>query len=112
VIAATPALSDFKAAIDGAGMQQFFTGTKPYTYFVPDNDAMASASSVDVTDYLTQGALTAAQIFQKQEIGMQSGEVFPVDAATQQIGDGVMSASRDIKVSNGLMNVMAGLIAS
>jgi hypothetical protein len=111
VISATPSLSSFKAAITGSGTEGFFQGSTDYTVLAPDNDAMKNATnSFDVTDYITEGTISSAELFDMPDIAMQSKAVLKIDNATQTIGGAVMTASRDIKVSNGLINVMAGLV--
>ncbi len=112
VISATPSLSSFKTAITGSGTEGFFQGTKAYTVLAPDNDAMKNVpNSFDVTDYVTEGTISSADLFQMQEIAMQSGVTLKIDNATQTVGGAVMTASRDIKVSNGVIHVLAGLVS-
>jgi Fasciclin domain len=111
VISATPSLSSFKQVITDTNTEGFFQGTTAYTVLAPDNDAMKNAkSSFDVTDYITEGTISSAELFQMPDIAMQSGERLKVDNATQTIGGAVMTASRDIEVSNGVIQVMAGLV--
>ena len=112
IIAATPVLSDFRAAIEGAGLEDVFQDPdEEMTVLAPVNDAFeGQTGALDVEDYIIDGELTAAELFQLDEITTRSGAILAIDEATQTIGGAVMSQSRDVGASNGLLQVMNGLV--
>jgi uncharacterized surface protein with fasciclin (FAS1) repeats len=112
VISGDGDLSQFAAAIDGSGLVDLFESTdEDFTVLAPTNAAFGTLQGdFLVEDYLIPGALSAAELFQLDEVETVSDQRLPVDAAAQTVGGAVVSARRDIAAANGTIQVVNGLI--
>jgi uncharacterized surface protein with fasciclin (FAS1) repeats len=111
IISATPSLSQFRDAVEGSGTVDLFDGDEEITVLAPDNAAFQGfTGSLDVNDYVIAGKLSAAELFDLEEIEVESGATLAVDDAAQTVGGAVMTASRDVEAANGYLNVLAGLV--
>ncbi len=112
IISATPALSQFRAAIVASGLEDLFESTSDeYTVLAPVNDAFTGQSGdFDVNDYLIPGRITAAEIFANDSVDVESGATLAVDDTRQTVGGAVMTSSRDVDASNGYIDVIASFV--
>lgn len=111
IISATPALSQFRAAIEGSGTIDLFDGSDEYTVLAPENGAFEDAQGeFDVNDYVIAGNLTSAELFALDDVEVESGATLAVSDAAQTVGGAVMTSSRDVEAANGYLNAIASFV--
>lgn len=128
IIAGTPELSIFKAAIERAKLQYFFNGPGPFTVFAPTNAAFnasgiataADLNSIDtnllatvLTYHLQPLARTSFEIPNGPNANMTTQGGLSFYSAKNTTGiyiNGVKLVTSDIRASNGIIHTIDGVL--
>ena len=120
IIANSPDLSRLNQLIEQAGLQDELGGDSPLTLFAPSNPAIETLEAAPggaelladdeqvralLLRHVVPESLTANDIFAVTELTSASGDVLPVDAATQTV-DGATLIVTDVGASNGVLQVV------
>lgn len=117
LIVNSPDLSEFKAAVEAAGLVDLLDGPDALTIFAPSNQAFADfragvgneAALADlealIRHHLVAGALTSEQVLSVESLDSLAGNAIAVDAAAKTV-DGGSFLVLDVEQSNSVLHVV------